>query len=208
MNNSITVSILSLGLLLLIVPTNAGELRLVWQPNTEPDLAGYIIYYGARSGIYYHRLPIGNQTQYTITGLDSGRTYFFAVTAVDTAGNESVYSKEIVGQAQGRPSHNPNSRLPQQHRLFQNNPNPFRVPINRITIIAFDLYETSPVKLEIFDLLGRRLITLVDKELSADRQQVSWNGRDHQGRPVRAGVYVYRLQTGRETSVRKMVVYR
>jgi hypothetical protein len=208
MKNKIAFSILSVWLLLLIMPTAAGELKIVWQPNTESDLAGYIIYYGTQTGVYNHRLPIGRQIQYTVTGLDSGRTYFFVVTAVDTAGNESVYSKEVVGLVQGGPSGNPNSRLPQQHRLLQNHPNPFHVPTDRITTIAFDLYEASPVKLEIFDLLGQRLITLVDKELKADRQKFAWNGRDHRGHPVRAGVYVYRLQTARHTSMRKLVVYR
>ena len=74
----------------------AATLELSWQPNSEPDLAGYKIYYG-NSGprIYSIILDVGNVTQYQITGLSIGSTYYFAVTAYDESGNESEYSEEV-----------------------------------------------------------------------------------------------------------------
>ncbi|MDZ7344184.1 MAG: T9SS type A sorting domain-containing protein [candidate division KSB1 bacterium] len=187
----------------------AADLRVLWLPNAETDLAGYVVYYGTQPGLYTHRIEVGRQTAYTIKDLEENRTYFIAVAAVDTAGNESPFSDEVVGKVGGRsPSKDSSGRLPRQHQLLQNHPNPFHVPSEQTTTIAFELYETAPVKLEIFDLLGHPVATLVDKELSAGQHKFSWNARNDQDRAVRAGVYIYRLQTDRQKTMRKLVVYR
>lgn len=71
----------------------SGVATLSWNPNTEPDLAGYKVYYGTTSRSYTTSIDVGNQTTYTVTGLGFG-TYYFAVTAYDISGNESGYSNE------------------------------------------------------------------------------------------------------------------
>ena len=74
----------------------AGSATLHWQANTEPDLAGYRIYYGTSSRSYGSYIPVDKDTtSYTIKNLTEGRTYYFALTAVDTSGNESGYSQEV-----------------------------------------------------------------------------------------------------------------
>ncbi|MCP3928429.1 MAG: DNRLRE domain-containing protein [Bacteroidetes bacterium] len=72
------------------------NILLTWQANSEADILGYRVYYGTSSRNY--GLPISEEsTEYSITGLDTDVTYYFAVTAVDTAGNESGYSSpEII----------------------------------------------------------------------------------------------------------------
>ncbi|MBI5193292.1 MAG: fibronectin type III domain-containing protein [Nitrospirae bacterium] len=79
----------------------AGEASLSWTPPTTnvdgttlTDLAGYKVYYGTSSGSYSSILDVGNVTAYTLTNLTENITYFFAVTAYDTAGNESNFSSE------------------------------------------------------------------------------------------------------------------
>ena len=69
---------------------------MAWDANSEPDLAGYNIYYGTASRNYTHRINVGNTTEYTVKDLDDGGTYYFAATAYDRDGNESVYSAELV----------------------------------------------------------------------------------------------------------------
>lgn len=59
------------------------------------DLAGFKVYYGTSSGNYTNTVDIGNATSVVINDLDSGTTYFFAVTAYDSAGNESTFSAEV-----------------------------------------------------------------------------------------------------------------
>lgn len=73
-----------------------AEVTLEWDPNTEPDLAGYKLYWGFSSGDYEFSADVGNQTSYTITGLIPGVTYYIAVTAYNTTGLESDYSNEVV----------------------------------------------------------------------------------------------------------------
>ena len=75
-----------------------GSVTLTWQANREQDLAGYKIYVGASSGSYtYAGSPfmIGNATAYTLSALPKGQTYFFAISAYDTSGNESGLSSEV-----------------------------------------------------------------------------------------------------------------
>ena len=62
--------------------------------------------------------------------------------------------------------------------------------------------------LVIYDVLGRTVRTLVDERVSAGRHVIQWDGRDDNGRAVASGVYLYRLQAGTRTAVRKMVLMR
>jgi len=75
-------------------PAFGGNASLSWAPNPEADLAGYKLYYGTRSGAYGTPIILGRQTSYTLEGL-SEATYYFALTAYDTSGNESRYSEEV-----------------------------------------------------------------------------------------------------------------
>lgn len=69
--------------------------RLVWNANTEPDLAGYKVYRGQSSGSYDHVVDVGNVTEHQIEGLNPG-TYFYSVTAYNTSGAESGFSNEVI----------------------------------------------------------------------------------------------------------------
>jgi fibronectin type 3 domain-containing protein len=73
----------------------AAQVSLAWDPNTEPDLAGYKVYYGTVSRAQTDSIDVGNATAYTIMGLLEGRTYFFAATAYDRYGRESGLSNEV-----------------------------------------------------------------------------------------------------------------
>jgi len=72
---------------------------LTWGGSSSTDTAGYRIYYGTMSGSYTQArgsgINTGSATRFTVTGLQGGRTYYFAVTAYDSAGNESAYSAEV-----------------------------------------------------------------------------------------------------------------
>lgn len=73
----------------------AEQVALAWDANGESDLAGYKLHLGTASNAYHTVFDVGNQTSYTVPNLDRGTTYFFAVTAYNTQGNESDYSNEI-----------------------------------------------------------------------------------------------------------------
>jgi len=74
----------------------AGSAVLHWQSNSDSDLGGYRIYYGTQSRHYGPYIPVDKAvSEYTLNGLVDGRTYYFALTAVDTSGNESGFSAEV-----------------------------------------------------------------------------------------------------------------
>ena len=80
-----------------IAPAGAANLELAWNANTEPDLAGYIVYYGASSRNYTDWVDVGYVTSARITGLGDDTEYFFALAAYDYYGNDSDFSDEVSG---------------------------------------------------------------------------------------------------------------
>lgn len=92
--------------------------------------------------------------------------------------------------------------LPQEFALRQNYPNPF----NPTTVIRFALPENGRVKIEIFNVLGQKITTLVDQYLTAGYKETGWDGKDSKGRAVGSGIYFYRIWTEKFTDVRKMVL--
>jgi len=91
---------------------------------------------------------------------------------------------------------------PERFTLLQNYPNPF----NPTTNIEFVIPEPARVKVEIYNILGERIITLVEEKLSAGYKIVEWDGKDDQGRKVSTGIYFYRLKAGDFTQTRKMLL--
>jgi flagellar hook assembly protein FlgD len=90
-------------------------------------------------------------------------------------------------------------------KLENNCPNPF----NSETCIAFELQKTQQVRLEVFDLKGRRVRVLVDGDvLEANRYEKFWDGRNEDGRGVSSGMYVYRLTTSDSQATKKMLLTR
>ena len=92
--------------------------------------------------------------------------------------------------------------LPQGFVLGQNYPNPF----NPSTIIPYQIPTTTHVRLEVFNLLGQRLATLVDGDRPAGAHTAQWDATDAAGRAVGAGVFIYRLTGGGHTVSRRMVL--
>src|SRR2546428_114053 len=72
--------------------SSAAQVALAWDANTDPDLAGYKLYYSISSGSYQLSVDVGNQTSYTLSGLLEGQIYYFAATAYNLSGSERHYS--------------------------------------------------------------------------------------------------------------------
>lgn len=84
-------------LLTLLIPVFcfAETVTLTWQANTESDLNGYHVYVGTSSRKYGPPIPVGKTTEYVFNNLEGGEKYYFALTSLDTAGNESGFSSEV-----------------------------------------------------------------------------------------------------------------
>ncbi len=95
-------------------------------------------------------------------------------------------------------------KQPQSPQLFQNYPNPF----NPGTNISFQITGAQNVVLQIYNIEGRLITTLIDNQLFAGRHEISWNGLDSKGYPVVSGVYFYVLKTGDFQSTKRMILMR
>ena len=92
---------------------------------------------------------------------------------------------------------------PRAFDLGQNYPNPF----NPSTTILYSLVTGGTVDLTVYDVLGRRVRTLVAGWQDTGSHRIGWSGDDDAGRPVAAGVYLYRLKTsGTAQQTRRMVL--
>jgi hypothetical protein len=94
------------------------------------------------------------------------------------------------------------SAEPHGFSLLQNHPNPF----NQSTKILFTLRRPSFVSLEIYDLLGRRVETLVSERLSSGDKSVCWDGKNARGKEVSSGIYYYRLKTAGSSETKRMLL--
>ena len=83
-----------LGVLICTAISYAAQVTLEWDANSEPNISGYNVYYGKTSRDYDVTLDVENWTNVTIADLEESEAYYFAVTAYNTDGSESVYSSE------------------------------------------------------------------------------------------------------------------
>lgn len=92
--------------------------------------------------------------------------------------------------------------LPIAFSLEQNYPNPF----NPTTSIEFNLPKSSYVSLTVFNILGQKVVELVNSSLSAGNKRVEWDGTDTNGRTLESGVYFYKITASEFSMTRKMML--
>jgi len=117
----------------------------------------------------------------------------FTMTVSDRAGNSRTGTFTVNLSA-----------IPGRIFIEQNSPNPF----NPITHIPFTLTSDGRVRIEIYDMLGRKIRTLADSRFSAGHHMIAWDARDDSARSVSSGVYLYTVSFGAYSETRKMLFIR
>ena len=188
---------------LTIDSTGDDFVELSWDASPIGDLAGYKIYFDTDSSgfPFADTIDVGNNTSYTLSGLEPGLAYFIATTCYDTDGNESWYSNEVSATPTALAVEE-SPGIPASFALHQAYPNPF----NPSTTIRFELPEQMETVLLIHNILGQEVIRLIDRQVEAGYQQVVWNGRDTFGRQVPSGIYIARLLAPTYTRSIKLVL--
>jgi hypothetical protein len=182
-----------------LMPKDKGVL-IEWQTGSEVNNAGFILQRSLfREGNYTEiasyrthdalrglgTSPMGKRYSYFDNDrLQAGRTYFYKLLDVDFSGNLTEHPvKEIT--------------LPNEYSLSQNYPNPF----NPTTTIEFSLRQDGRTTLEVFNILGQVVATLIDENLKAGAYQVRFNAS-----VLPSGVYFYRLRSGEFVGIKKMML--
>jgi flagellar hook assembly protein FlgD len=86
--------------------------------------------------------------------------------------------------------------------LRGNYPNPF----NPETTISYDIKDASNVRLDLYNVKGQLVRSLVNQDQAAGRYKVVFNGRDAKGNPLSSGIFLYRFTAGAYSSTRKMML--
>ena len=128
--------------------------------------------------------------------------FYIADRLIGQAGTLNSWGVRIIGTGSVDNIDEKGNQIPEKFAIMQNYPNPF----NPSTKISFMIANDGPVKLEIFDLLGRRVTTLLDKDMTAGLHSVEWSGRNDIGNSVSSGVYFARLSSGDKSSVIRMLL--
>jgi hypothetical protein len=123
---------------------------------------------------------------------EGGSNFIYRLKQIDNTGSYN-YSKEIKIKA-----------VPAGYNLYQNYPNPF----NPSTTIKFNLPQTGEVKIEVFDITGKKLSTIINQSMNAGFHSVIFNTEDlsNKGRSFSSGTYIYRLTAPGFSSARKMIL--
>ncbi len=114
------------------------------------------------------------------------------LTAEISAGDGQVWTEDITVSV----------GAPKDYKLYNNFPNPF----NPSTKIAFELPGASHVTLTIYDILGREVAEIADRNYPAGYNEITWNGVSRNGQQVASGVYLYRITAGNWSKVMKMMM--
>lgn len=192
------------------VQTSGGYVaQLDWDANTEADLNGYDIHRKVSGAQAEDWKKIGTSSTNNYTGYDdlyfffgSGSTIHYKVKARDINDNSSPFSNEdtiddviiLPKQAAGEDD---TPAIPLNFELKQNYPNPF----NPTTTITFALPESGPTQLQVFDLSGKLVAELLNRELDSGFYEVSFDASQ-----LGSGIYIYRLTAGKFIQSHKMTL--
>jgi len=184
--------------IILVAPQNLSavvqgmnNVFLTWDAPATRDLDYY--------NVYRNDVVIDNVTStfYLDIGVAAG-SYVYNVTAVYDGGWESGFSNDATTGNIGVGD----TPLPLFTELNGNYPNPF----NPKTTIMFALNEAGKVRIDVFNLKGQHVRTAVNEHLEAAYHSVVWDGKDASGVSVSSGVYFYKMEAGKYTSTKKMIL--
>lgn len=172
-------------------------IELKWSVSEIAEGARFVVY----RGVY----PVGDQEKIAVIDAGkileysymdkewlSGESYQYSVHLIDGEGERLLFLTEPVTV--------PGAIL----TLLQNEPNPF----NPSTTIRYELPSKSHVTIDIYDVSGRHVARILNKEEDEGRHSIVWNGMDHSSNTVSSGVYFYVLSTGKNSITKKMVLLR
>ncbi len=167
-----------------IKSTNSKKKHLLeWKKNELDNLSLYIYLVDPENEKI---ISMNNDDSYTFIPNNTSKTFKIYAT------QDASFQPQIV---------------PFKFKLLQNYPNPF----NPTTTIRFGVPESlnnQEITIKVFDILGREIVTLLNKKLKMGYHEIKWNGKNASNIPTASGIYFYRIKGGSELLVKKMILMR
>ena len=171
---------------------NPGDRKTKANAEETRDLTGY--------NVYLDQVEVASNIpdlEYDFYSLVNGEYYDAGVKAIYDDGESELVEINFPYTGTGV-----GNILPLITELTGNYPNPF----NPTTMIKFGLHEDQNVTLNVYNVKGEKVRTLVQGELEAGYHDVLWNGKDNSAKTVSSGVYFYKMKAGKYTSVKRMIL--
>ncbi len=178
---------------------NVDRVRLSWTTATESNNYGFEVQRWLNKAGSWQKIGFTEGH-----GTTSQLSYYSFTDRPKGGGKYSYRLKQI--DIDGKFSYSPirEVSVPIKFALYQNHPNPF----NPETEISFELPVNAQVSLEIYNMLGQKIITLLNEQIPAGYHRIIWNGKDNIGRMVGSGVYFYHIKTEGFEATKKLVLLR
>lgn len=167
---------------------------VTWNPPTPypgAEVQGYNFYLDGTFVEYCELITL--QLENLINGVE----YTISISAVYDLGESEIVTVIFIYEGTGA-----GNNIIAYTKLLSNYPNPF----NPVTNIAFSIKEAGNVTLEIYNLRGQLVKTLINEAKETGEYTASWNGTDNSNKPVSSGVYLYRMKSDNYVSTRKMIL--
>jgi len=172
---------------------------LSWQPVEDPDFQYYVLEKALDTYFTNPEIIMTTDSVYVDTLFEYDQTFYYRLAALDYSGNQGLYTGWVEATVQLALDDN---LIPAEFALHQNYPNPF----NPLTQIKYDLPEDAVVSINIFDLMGRNIKTLMSSQQSAGYHSIKWDATNNYGETVSAGMYLYIIQAGEFRQTKKMLL--
>ena len=177
---------------------DGDDVSLTWSGPLDDDFSYHNVYRQDLSSADPAMVFTTADSFFVDQDVEQSGTWEYWITAVDVNGNESDPSGVVSVTLSAWDV----NAVPTAYALEQNYPNPF----NPSTQIRYALPEEARVTISVYDLMGRKVRTLVNDVQSAGYRSVIWNATNDMGRQVSAGVYIYSIQSGDFIQNRKLVL--
>jgi len=132
--------------------------------------------------LHYTRILLKDNS-FTDKNLSGGSKFIYRLKQIDNDG-AFAYSDEV-------------DVLPEKFELYQNYPNPF----NPVTNIKFNLSHNSKIRIDVYNIIGQHVATIIDKEIEAGFYNIPFDGSS-----LSSGVYIYRIQAQEFSQAKKMLL--
>jgi len=185
----------------------SDHVHLDWDDISHPDNAGYNIYRANWvNGLFevLNDAPLAGSSYDDFTTEGSQIYWYFVKVLYSGSDYEAVSmaSSKAMGSNDEITDVEEVVNVPDKFSLSQNYPNPF----NARTVIDFAIPTSSPVTLDIFNILGQKVATLYDADHEAGYMSIIWNATDDAGNNVASGLYFYRVTTGSAQITKRMLM--